>query len=193
MRRLTTAEGSAYDRCVPYIPAWGCRVAGGWNPPERKDEGLPELPAPGAAPSPGDQTLASLLGERYRAVGRLGAGAFGEVYRAHDTVLGRDVAVKRIRLDAFAEPAQLAEVQRRFVREAQVAARLRHANIVTIHDIVATGATSLIVMELVEGETLQSRLRARGRLDLAGDDPPAGAGRPPPSTTRTRTRWSIGT
>jgi serine/threonine-protein kinase len=88
------------------------------------------------------------------------------VFRAHDALLGRDVAVKRIRLDAFAEPAQLEEVKQRFVREAQVAAKLRHPNIVMVHDIVSTGATSLIVMELVEGETLQARLRARGRLDL---------------------------
>ncbi|HYN02682.1 MAG TPA: serine/threonine-protein kinase, partial [Vicinamibacteria bacterium] len=140
-------------------------MAGGWNPPERKDEGLPELPVPGGAPSPGDQTLAGLLGERYRAVGRLGAGAFGEVYRAHDSVLGRDVAIKRIRLEAFVEAAQLADVKRRFLREAQVAARLRHPNIVTTHDIVATPET-FIVMELVEGQTLQALLQARQRLPL---------------------------
>jgi len=131
-------------------------------PPESED--LPELTVPD---TPGTMTLSDLPGDRYQPVARLGAGAFGEVFRARDALLGRDVAVKRIRLDAFAEPAQLEEVKRRFVREAQVAARLRHPNIVTVHDIVATGATSLIVMELVEGETLQSRLRARGRLDLA--------------------------
>jgi len=140
-------------------------VAGGWNPPERKDEGLPELPVPGAAPPPGDRTLAGLLGERYRAVGRLGAGAFGEVYRAHDSVLGRDVAIKRIRLEAFVEAAQLEDVKRRFLREAQVAARLRHPNLVTTHDIVATPET-FIVMELVEGQTLQALLQARQRLTL---------------------------
>ena len=140
-------------------------MAGASNPPERKDEGLPELPVPGAAPSPGDQTLAGLLGERYRAIGRLGAGAFGEVYRAHDSVLGRDVAIKRIRLESFVEPAQLEDVKRRFLREAQVAARLRHPNIVTTHDIVASPET-FIVMELVEGQTLQDLLRSRGRLSL---------------------------
>jgi tRNA A-37 threonylcarbamoyl transferase component Bud32 len=131
-------------------------------PPDGED--LPELSVPSAS---GTVTLTGLPGDRYQPVARLGAGAFGEVFRARDALLGRDVAVKRIRLDAFAEPAQLEAVKQRFVREAQVAARLHHPNIVTVHDIVAAGATSLIVMELVEGETLQSRLRARGRLDLA--------------------------
>jgi eukaryotic-like serine/threonine-protein kinase len=128
-----------------------------------ESEDLPELSIPGA---PGTLTLSG-LGGRYEPLARLGSGAFGEVFRARDTLLGREVAVKRIRLEAFAEPAQLEEVKQRFVREAQVAARLHHPNIVTVHDIVTTGSTSLIVMELVEGETLQSRLRARGRLDLA--------------------------
>ena len=129
--------------------------------PESED--LPELTLPDA---PGGMTLTGLPGDRYQALARLGAGAFGEVFRARDRVLGRDVAIKRIRLEAFAEPAQLEEVKQRFLREAQVAARLRHRNIVTVHDIASTPATSFIVMELVEGETLQSRLRARGRLDL---------------------------
>jgi serine/threonine-protein kinase len=127
-------------------------------------EDLPELTV-GEGPAPA--TLTGLPGDRYQAVARLGAGAFGEVFRARDSVLGREVAVKRIRLDAFAEPAHLEEVKQRFLREAQVAARLRHPNIVTTHDILSTPATSLIVMELVEGETLQARLRARGRLPLA--------------------------
>jgi tRNA A-37 threonylcarbamoyl transferase component Bud32 len=144
---LTAPPGPPYDAGMPL-----------------EGEDLPELTVPDA---PGSVTLSGLPGDRYQPVARLGAGAFGEVFRARDALLGRDVAVKRIRLDAFAEPAQLEEVKQRFVREAQVAARLHHPNIVTVHDIVATGATSIIVMELVEGETLQSRLRARGRLDLA--------------------------
>ena len=77
-------------------------------PPESED--LPELTVPD---TPGSMTLSDLPGDRYQPVARLGAGAFGEVFRARDALLGRDVAVKRIRLDAFAEPAQLEEVKRR--------------------------------------------------------------------------------
>jgi tRNA A-37 threonylcarbamoyl transferase component Bud32 len=133
-------------------------------PPDEED--LPELAIP---EEPRGETAAALEGlpdERYRPVARLGAGAFGEVYRAHDELLGRDVAVKRIRLEAFVEPGHLDEVKKRFVREARVAARLRHRHIVTVHDIVSTPGTSLIVMELVNGRTLQSVLHERGRLGL---------------------------
>ena len=127
---------------------------------------LPDLEVPAAPPPPGDETLAEMLGTRYRVAARLGAGAFGEVYRARDTVLGRDVAVKTIRIERFVDPSQLAEVKQRFLREAQVASQLRHPNIVTTHDIVSNPATSFIVMELVAGETLQARLAERGRLPL---------------------------
>ena len=138
----------------------------GAEQPDRGGEAVPELRLSEDVPPPGDQTLVELPGDRYRAVARLGAGAFGEVYRARDSVLGRDVAIKRIRLEAFADPSQLEDVKRRFLREAQVAARLRHPNIVTTHDIVATEATSFIVMELVEGRTLQDVLLERGKLPL---------------------------
>ncbi len=130
-------------------------------------ESLPELAVPEAAAGPGSATLAGQLGERYQVLARLGTGAFGEVYRAHDRVLSRDVAIKRVRLEAFVEPGQLEEVKARFLREAQVAARLRHPNIVTTHDIVSSPSTSFIVMELIEGRTLQSLLATRGRLPLA--------------------------
>ena len=143
-------------------------MAGDPSERDRDSANLPELSLAGAGaglpPSIGTQTLAGLLGDRYRVVSRLGAGAFGEVYRAHDSVLGRDVAVKRIRLEAFVEAAQLDEVKKRFLREAQVAAQLRHPNIVTTHDIVAGPVTSFIVMELVRGQTLQALLQERGRL-----------------------------
>jgi tRNA A-37 threonylcarbamoyl transferase component Bud32 len=128
-------------------------------------EDLPELSVPEEPGPPRERaSLEGLPGDRYQPVARLGAGAFGEVQRAHDRLLRRDVAVKRIRLEAFGEPARLEEVKKRFLREAQVAARLRHRNIVTTHDIVSAPATSFIVMELVEGRTLQSLLQERGRL-----------------------------
>ena len=143
-------------------------MAGAGDQPEPTPDELTELVVPEAERprAPGNETLGGQLGERYRTIARLGAGAFGEVYRAHDNVLGRDVAVKRIRLEAFVEASQLEDVKQRFLREAQVAARLRHANIVTMHDIVATAAMSFIVMELVEGKTLQAVLQERGRLPL---------------------------
>jgi tRNA A-37 threonylcarbamoyl transferase component Bud32 len=134
-------------------------------PPDEED--LPELTVPDEPRGERDVPVLEGLAEgRYQAVGRLGAGAFGEVLRVRDRLLGRDVAVKRIRLEAFVEPAHLDEVKKRFVREARVAARLRHRNIVTVHDIVSSPGTSLIVMELVDGRTLQSVLQERGRLGL---------------------------
>lgn len=116
--------------------------------------------------SAGRRAVAELLGDRYEIVRKLGAGAFGEVYEAKDTSLGRQVAVKRIRLDAFAEGPELEEVKQRFLQEAQVAAKLRHPGIVTIHDIGAKGSSSYMVMELVGGQTLQALLREKGRLGL---------------------------
>jgi serine/threonine-protein kinase len=117
----------------------------------------------------GRAILSGALGERYEFVSKLGAGAFGEVYRARDTVLAREVAIKRIRLDAFADESQLDDLKKRFLREAQVAAQLRHPNIVITHDIVSAPQTekmSFIVMELVEGRTLASLLKERSRLGL---------------------------
>ncbi len=111
--------------------------------------------------------LKEILGERYEVVAKLGAGAFGEVYRARDTVLGREVAIKRIRLDVFAEPSELEEVRKRFLREAQVASQLRHPNVVITHDIVSAPAMSFIVMELVTGQTLAKLLQVKPRLHLA--------------------------
>ncbi len=111
-------------------------------------------------------TLAEVLGSRYEVVEKLGAGAFGEVYEAQDSVLGRGVAIKRIRLDAFAEGQQLEEVKKRFINEARIAAQLRHPNIVTTHDIVDSSKSSFIVMELVKGRTLQSLLQSKRRLSV---------------------------
>ena len=90
----------------------------------------------------------------YEVTGALGAGGMGEVYRARDTRLGRDVALK-VLPEAFAQDA---ERLARFRREAQVLASLNHPNIAAIYGFEDSGATHALVMELVEGPTLAERI-----------------------------------
>jgi serine/threonine-protein kinase len=90
----------------------------------------------------------------YEIVGVLGAGGMGEVYRARDNRLGRDVAIK-ILPESFANDA---EAVARFRGEARLLATLNHANIVGIYDIGAEAGVSFVVFELVEGDTLRRRL-----------------------------------
>src|SRR5262245_26317665 len=86
----------------------------------------------------------------YEILAPLGAGGMGEVYRARDTRLGREVAVKVL-------PAELSDPERlrRFEREAQAASALNHPNIVVVYDVGRASDVSYIAMELVEGRTLR--------------------------------------
>jgi TolB-like protein len=95
----------------------------------------------------------------YRIVSLLGAGGMGEVYRAHDPRLGRDVAIKILP----PETAGDADAVGRLTREARAVAALSHPGILTIHDIGQDGERCYFVTELLEGETLRQRL-ARGPL-----------------------------
>jgi serine/threonine protein kinase len=106
------------------------------------------------------------LGDRYQIESELGEGSFGSVYRAKDKFLNRMVAIKSVRLDTAPDRDLQEEMRNRFLREARVAAQLRHPNIVTIYDIVSTPQASLIIMELVEGVTLQSVLGSKKLLGL---------------------------
>ena len=90
----------------------------------------------------------------YRIVAPLGAGGMGEVYRAHDSRLGRDVAVKVLPQHLAATP----EVRARFEREARTISQLNHTNICTLFDVGHQDGTDYLVMELIEGETLAHRL-----------------------------------
>jgi eukaryotic-like serine/threonine-protein kinase len=92
----------------------------------------------------------------YRVVAKLGAGGMGEVYRARDAKLGRDVALK-VLPQAFARDA---DRMARFQREAKVLASLNHPNIASIYGLEDSGATHALVMELVEGPTLADRIRS---------------------------------
>jgi serine/threonine protein kinase len=92
----------------------------------------------------------------YEIVGEIGAGGMGVVYRARDTLLERFVALKILPADAVADETR----RRRFLHEARAASALNHPNIVTIHDILHDTGTHAIVMEVVEGTSLQQRLLA---------------------------------
>ncbi len=98
----------------------------------------------------------------YEIVAPLGAGGMGEVYRATDSRLGRDVAIKVLPQHLSANP----EVRARFEREAKTISSLNHPNICTLHDVGREGETDFLVMELVEGETLADKL-AKGPLATA--------------------------
>ena len=95
----------------------------------------------------------------YHIDGLLGAGGMGEVYRAHDSRLGRNVAIKIVP----AAIARDADALARFEREARSVAQLSHPNILTLYDIGETDGVSYTVLELLEGETLRARL-ASGAL-----------------------------
>jgi serine/threonine protein kinase len=102
----------------------------------------------------------TLLGN-YEILVAIGAGGMGEVYRARDTRLKRDVAIKSLPSAFAQDPDRIA----RFQREAQVLASLNHPNIAAIYDVQELHGSQFLVMELVEGETLGERL-ARGSLRI---------------------------
>ena len=100
----------------------------------------------------------------YEVLEPLGAGGMGEVYRARDTRLGRDVALKVLPQTVAADPERRARLE----REARLLASLNHPNIATLHGIEDSPAGCALVMELIDGETLADRLalRASGRTAL---------------------------
>jgi tetratricopeptide (TPR) repeat protein len=104
----------------------------------------------------------------YKIIALLGAGGMGEVYRARDTRLGRDVAIKVI----LAESARDPERVKRFEQEARAAGALNHPNVCAIYDLGTHDGSPFVVMELLEGETLRAKLEtgpipARKAIDYA--------------------------
>jgi predicted ATPase len=113
-------------------------------------------------PTPGSLSSALSPGARfggYEILQRLGAGGMGEVYRAKDSRLDREVAIKTLSLDRGSHPEALS----RFEQEARSASALNHPNIVTIYELGHENGTRYIAMELVDGETVRSLL-ARGPI-----------------------------
>jgi len=108
--------------------------------------------------------MSLMAGQRigpYEILSTLGAGGMGEVYRARDTKLNRDVAIKVLLPSVANDPDRLA----RFSREAQVLASLNHPNIAHIHGLEESSGVTALVMELVEGEDLSQRI-ARGAIPI---------------------------
>ncbi len=102
-----------------------------------------------------------VLANRYRLERRLGRGGMGTVYRAQDTVLDRQVALKLMREDLVSSP----EMAERFRREARAAAAITHPNLVTLYDFtIDADNRAFLVMELLTGGTLRQRLREETRL-----------------------------
>ncbi len=100
---------------------------------------------------------------RYKVLSELGRGAMGIVYKAQDTMIGRLVAIKTIRLGEMTHPEEREQLRSRLFREAQSAGILNHPGIVTIYDIAEERDLAYIAMEFVEGETLE-RIIERGEL-----------------------------
>src|SRR3989442_7323511 len=94
---------------------------------------------------------------RYEICSQLGAGGMGEVYLAQDTTLDRRVAIKFLPESLVADE----QARKRLVREAQAAAKLDHANICAIHEVGEEDGRSFIVMQYVEGETLDARMKRK--------------------------------
>lgn len=103
-----------------------------------------------------------VLNNRYRVLAQIAGGGTAVVYKAHDTVLNRVVAVKVLR-DSFAPDA---DFRARFQREAQAAANLTHPNIVTVYDYGQDGSQNYIVMEYVDGRDLKSIIRTEAPLAI---------------------------
>ncbi|MFF5258510.1 serine/threonine-protein kinase [Actinomadura viridis] len=105
-----------------------------------------------------------LVGGRYRLLTAVGRGGMGTVWRAHDEMLDREVAVKEVLLRRELSDQERADRHRRTLREARASARLNHPGVVTVHDVVDEDDRPWIVMELVRARSLQEILDAEGPL-----------------------------
>lgn len=148
MRGSTMHPGRAFEEC----PACGTCYDTGTTRCSKEGTALILVATP------------RMLAGRYRLEGRLGQGGMGKVYRATDMSLNREVAVKMIRDEFFADRKAI----EKFRQESQVTGSFAHPNVVTVYDFgVEAGQRVFLVMELLEGITLRQELRTKRRLDAA--------------------------
>ena len=155
--RRSLGESAEAPRYIETLAKRGYRFLGEVS--ETAQEIRPEV----ATDRPPNQDENGRAASRYRIGDKLGEGGTGVVYRADDLELGREVALKFLRLPRGGTPPI---AQQRFEREARAASALNHPNICTIHGLEGFEGRPAIMMELVEGETLAARL-SRGKLPLA--------------------------
>jgi serine/threonine protein kinase len=106
--------------------------------------------------------VGTVVASRYRLERRLGQGGMGEVWAATHVVTGKQVALKALKAEKAARP----DLVQRFFREARAATVVGHANVVEVHDVFSFGGVPVMVMELLEGESLRDKLRREGTLSL---------------------------
>ncbi|MFJ3662064.1 serine/threonine-protein kinase [Streptomyces sp. NPDC090119] len=106
-----------------------------------------------------------LVAGRYRLTDSIGSGGMGRVWRAHDEVLHRKVAVKELTAALYVSESDQHVLLARTRAEARAAARINHSAVVTVHDVLEHDGRPWIVMELVEGESLADAVKERGRIE----------------------------
>lgn len=106
-----------------------------------------------------------LLAGRYRLVESIGSGGMGRVWRAHDEVLHRAVAIKELTAALYVTESDRAVLLARTHAEARAAARINHSAVVTVHDVLDHDNRPWIVMELVEGNSLADEVKEKGRVE----------------------------
>ncbi|MGV9903628.1 serine/threonine-protein kinase [Streptomyces sp. NPDC003388] len=106
-----------------------------------------------------------LIAGRYRLADSIGSGGMGRVWRAHDEVLHRQVAVKELTAALYVSESDRAVLLARTRAEARAAARINHSAVVTVHDVLEHDGRPWIVMELVEGHSLADAVKERGRIE----------------------------
>ncbi len=107
-----------------------------------------------------------LIADRYHLLERLGGGAMGMVWRAHDTVLDRDVAVKELLIHGGMTATQAQQANQRARREARIAARLHHPHAIGVYDVVEHAGRPCLIMEFLPARTLADLIAERGRLPI---------------------------
>ncbi|MCX5331961.1 MULTISPECIES: serine/threonine-protein kinase [unclassified Streptomyces] len=108
-----------------------------------------------------------LLAGRYRLADTIGSGGMGRVWRAHDEVLHRAVAIKELTAALYVSESDQERLLHRTRAEARAAARINHSAVVTVHDVLDHDARPWIVMELIEGRSLADEVKAQGRVEPA--------------------------